>query len=107
MESSYATSNEMRISVAVGTAERGLSHPSSYLAWELFNIRVAALIMCCIRSISTVKHLCPSLAFPWSDLCFLPCLAAYARCFSGRLDPQQPVALSFPCGKLDVVEIAL
>jgi hypothetical protein len=28
MESSYATSNEMRSSVAVGTAERGLSHPS-------------------------------------------------------------------------------
>jgi hypothetical protein len=28
MESSYATSNEMRSNVAVGTAERGLSHPS-------------------------------------------------------------------------------
>jgi len=28
MESSYATSNEMQSSVAVGTAERGLSHPS-------------------------------------------------------------------------------
>ena len=28
MESSYATSNEMRSSIAVGTAERGLSRPS-------------------------------------------------------------------------------
>jgi hypothetical protein len=45
-ESSYATSKELRNSVAVGTTERGLSHPSSYLAWELFNYRVAVLSIC-------------------------------------------------------------
>jgi hypothetical protein len=55
MESSYATSNEMQSSVAVGTAERGLSHPSLFLAWELFNFCVAELIICYICSISTVK----------------------------------------------------
>ncbi len=55
MESSYATSNEMRSSVAVGTGERGLSHPSLFLTWELFNFRVAELIICYICSISTVK----------------------------------------------------
>jgi hypothetical protein len=46
MESSYATSKELRNSVAVGTAERGLSHPSLYLAWELFNYPVAVLNIC-------------------------------------------------------------
>ena len=55
MEFSYATSNEMQSSVAAGTAERGLFHPSLFLAWELFNFRVAELIICCIYSISTVK----------------------------------------------------
>ena len=45
MESSYATSNEMQRSVAVGTAERGLSHPSLFIAWELFNFRVVELII--------------------------------------------------------------
>jgi hypothetical protein len=33
----------------------GISHPSVYLAWELFNFRVAELIICCICPISTVK----------------------------------------------------
>jgi hypothetical protein len=46
MESSYATSKELQNSVAVGTAERGLSHPSLNLAWETFNYRVAVLSMC-------------------------------------------------------------
>ncbi len=46
MESSYATSKELQNSVAVGTVERGLSHPSLYLAWEMFNYRVVVLSMC-------------------------------------------------------------
>jgi hypothetical protein len=46
MESSYATSIELQSSVAVRTAERGLSHPHLYLAWELFNCHVAELSIC-------------------------------------------------------------
>jgi hypothetical protein len=56
--------------------KQDVSHPSVYLAWELFNVRVAELSICCICSISTVKILCPSLAFPWSALCVLPSFAA-------------------------------
>jgi hypothetical protein len=46
MESSYATSKELQNSVAVEIAEGGLSHPSLYLAWELFNYHVAVLSIC-------------------------------------------------------------
>jgi hypothetical protein len=46
MESSYATSKELQNSIAVGTAEIGLSHPSLNLAWEMFNYRIAVLSMC-------------------------------------------------------------
>ena len=46
MESSYATSIELQNSVAVETAERGLSLPSIMLAWELFNYRLTELSMC-------------------------------------------------------------
>ena len=46
MESSYATSEEVQNSIAVGTVERGLSHPSLYLAWEMFTHCVAVLSIC-------------------------------------------------------------
>ncbi len=46
MESSYATCIELQNSIAVETAERGLSLPSIILAWELFDYRLTELSMC-------------------------------------------------------------